>query len=151
EEPVLTVHRPPEEQPMRDYKGAWQSVEKYVFRTWNKTESARQRERLEAFMADAPCPACYGKRLRPEALAVSFEGRDITQMTSLPLIDLAGVIKDALADDGRGAMDRGGSRRSVAASLGGDLLERIEGIVRLGLGYLQLDRESTTLSLGELQ
>lgn len=151
EEPVLTVHRPPEERPMRDYKGAWQSVEKYVFRTYNKTESAKQRERLEAFMVDAPCPVCHGKRLRPEALAVRFEGRDITQMTSLPLIDLADVLRDALRNDGRGSLDRSGSQRSVAVSLGGDLLDRIDSVVRLGLGYLQLDRESTTLSLGELQ
>lgn len=151
EEPVLTVHRPPEERPMQDYKGAWQSVEKYVFRTYNKTESARQRERLEQFMADTTCPACHGKRLRPEALAVTFEGRDITQLTSLPLVDLAQVIADALADEGRGQMGRSGSQRSVAASLGGDVLERIESVVRLGLGYLRLDRESTTLSLGELQ
>ena len=151
EEPVLTVHRPPEERPMQDYKGAWQSVEKYVFRTYNKTESARQRERLEQFMADTTCPACHGKRLRPEALAVTFEGRDITQLTSLPLVDLAQLLADALADEGRGQMGRSGSQRSVAASLGGDVLERIESVVRLGLGYLRLDRESTTLSLGELQ
>jgi excinuclease ABC subunit A len=151
EEPVLTVHRPPEEQPMRDYKGAWQSVEKYVFRTYNKTESAKQRERLEAFMEDATCPDCHGKRLRPESLAITFEGRDITQMTSLPLVDLVEVLTEALADDGRGAMGRSGSQRSVAASLGKDVLDRIDSVVRLGLGYLSLDRPSTTLSLGELQ
>src|SRR5699024_708278 len=108
-------------------------------------------ERLEAFMADSPCPACHGKRLRPEALAVAFEGRDITQLTALPLVDLADFLTDALVDDGRGRMGRSGSARSVAASLGGDVLERIDSVVRLGLGYLRLDRESTTLSLGELQ
>lgn len=151
EEPVLTVHRPPEERPMRDYKGAWQSVEKYVFRTYNKTESAKQRERLEAFMEDSTCPDCHGKRLRPESLAVTFEGRDITQMTSLPLVDLVEVLDAALADDGRGSMGRSGSKRSVAASLGRDVLDRIDSVVRLGLGYLSLDRPSTTLSLGELQ
>jgi excinuclease ABC subunit A len=151
EEMVLTVHRPPEERPMRDYKGAWQSVEKYVFRTFNKTESPKQRARLEAFMEDSLCPACHGKRLRPEALAVTFEGRDITRMTSLSLIDLAGVLQAAIADGGRGQMGRTGSRASVAASLGSDVLERINAVVRLGLGYLSLDRASTTLSLGELQ
>lgn len=151
EEPVLTVHRPPEERPMTDYKGAWQSVEKYVFRTYNKTESAKQRERLEAYMTDEQCPACHGKRLRPEALAVTFEGCDITQMTSLPLSDLAGTLDRALMDDGRGEMGRRGPQRSVATSLGMELRDRIDSVIRLGLGYLRLDRGSTTLSLGELQ
>jgi len=151
EEPVLTVHRPPEERPMRDYKGAWQSVENYVFRTYNKTESAKQRARLEAFMVDAPCPTCHGRRLRTEALAVTFEGRDITQLTALPLVDLASVLADAISGEGRGQMARTGSQASVAASLGGDVLERIDAVTRLGLGYLSLDRASTTLSLGELQ
>ena len=114
EEPVMTVHRPPEERPMTDYKGAWQSVEKYVFRTYNKTESAKQRERLEAFMQDAPCPACGGRRLRPESLAVTFEGRHITQMTSLPLVELVDALTAVPVDDDRGGEGRSGSQRAVA-------------------------------------
>lgn len=145
DEPVLTVVRPPEERPMRDYKGAWQSVEKYVFRTYSRTDSEQQRKRLEPFMSDAPCPTCHGTRIRPESLRVTLGGRPITDVTSISLIDLSDWL-DALLATGTA-----GARGAVLKSLGGDLQRRIAAITKLGLGYLSMDRSSTTLSPGEMQ
>jgi excinuclease ABC subunit A len=152
EEPVLTVH--PERGPGREgetYQGQWQSAERYLFGTYTRTQSERQRQRLEPFFSTGRCPACRGKRLRPEALAVTFEGFDITELAAKPLDELHQILTGALAGDGRGAFGRSGSAASVAAEVGAELLARIEVIRKLGLGYLTMERSSTELSSGELQ
>lgn len=152
EEPTLIVHpvREPDKSPAT-YKGQWISVEKYLFSTYTKTQSESQRARLEPFFITGPCPTCHGKRLRPEALAVTFEGFDITEMASMPLDALRHVLAEAIADHGRGAFQRTGSQASVATALGADLLARLDVVIGLGLGYLTMARASTELSSGELQ
>lgn len=152
EEPVLTVH--PERGPGREgetYQGKWISAENYLFSTYLKTQSERQRERLEPFFTTTTCPACRGQRLRPESLAVTFEGAPITALASLPLDDLRLFLADAIAGDGAGAHGRSGPAASVALDLGDELLARIDVVRGLGLGYLTMDRASTDLSSGELQ
>lgn len=152
EEPVLTVH--PDRGPGREgetYQGRWISVEKYLFSTYLKTQSERQRQRLEPFFTTTTCPSCRGLRLRPEALAVTFEGAPITTLTSLPLDDLREFLTDAIAGNGAGAHGRSGPAASVALELGNELVARIDIVRGLGLGYLTMDRASTDLSSGELQ
>jgi excinuclease ABC subunit A len=152
EEPVLTVH--PERGPGREgetYQGQWISAENYLFSTFLKTQSERQRQRLEPFFTTTTCTACRGHRLRPEALAVTFEGHPITALASLPLDDLHQVLAGAIAGDGAGAHGRTGSAASVALDLGNELIARIDVVRGLGLGYLTMDRASTDLSSGELQ
>ena len=152
EESTLIVHpvREPGKSPAT-YKGQWISVENYLFSTYTKTQSESQRARLEPFFITGPCPTCHGKRLRPEALAVTFEGFDITELASMPLDALRQVLAEAVADRGRGAFQRMGSQASVAAALGADLLARLDVVIGLGLGYLTMARASTELSSGELQ
>jgi excinuclease ABC subunit A len=152
EEPVLTVH--PDRGPEREgetYQGRWISVENYLFSTYAKTKSERQRERLEPFFTTGRCPACRGKRLRPEALAVTFEGFDITELAERPLDELRQILAGAVAGNGRGAYQRSGSQASVAVEVGAELIARIDVVRGLGLGYLTMDRASTELSSGELQ
>ncbi|MFE5401907.1 ATP-binding cassette domain-containing protein [Streptomyces sp. NPDC056580] len=138
EQPVVTVH------PVRDadriqrpYQGTYTSARRYVMKTFSDTRSATLRAKAERFLASAPCPACGGSRLRPEALAVTFAGRTIAELAALPLTDLAAL----LPRDGT----------ETARVLTADLTARIEPVVELGLGYLSLDRATPTLSAGELQ
>ncbi|MEU5634697.1 ATP-binding cassette domain-containing protein [Streptomyces rishiriensis] len=137
EQPVVTVH------PVRDadriqrpYQGTYMSAHRYVMKTFADSRSTALRARAERFLTSAPCPACAGGRLRPEALAVTFAGRTIADMAALPLADLAGLL------DGRS---------EAARVLTEDLRSRIAPVVELGLGYLSLDRAAPTLSAGELQ
>ncbi|MFF5403095.1 ATP-binding cassette domain-containing protein [Streptomyces misionensis] len=137
EQPVVTVH------PVRDadriqrpYQGTYMSARRYVLKTFSDTKSPTLRKKAERFLASAPCPDCGGSRLRPEALAVTFGGRTIAELASLPLTDLAELLD-------------GGSE--TARVLTGDLKSRIAPVVELGLGYLSLDRSTPTLSAGELQ
>ncbi|MFJ6932216.1 ATP-binding cassette domain-containing protein [Streptomyces nigra] len=138
EQPVVTVH------PVRDadriqrpYQGTYMSARRYVMKTFADSRSATLRARAERFLTAAPCPACGGSRLRPEALAVTFAGRTIAELAALPLVELARTL------------DGGGSE--TARVLTGDLKARIAPVLELGLGYLSLDRATPTLSAGELQ
>ncbi|MGW6781687.1 ABC transporter [Streptomyces sp. NPDC054987] len=140
EQPVVTVH------PVRDadriqrpYQGTYMSAHRYVMRTFSDSRSATLRARAERFLADSPCPVCEGRRLRPEALAVTFAGRTIAQLASLALTDLDAVLASAPLDG------------EAARVLADDLRSRIGPVTELGLGYLSLDRTAPTLSAGELQ
>ncbi|MFF9134920.1 ATP-binding cassette domain-containing protein [Streptomyces sp. NPDC014806] len=137
EQPVVTVH------PVRDadriqrpYQGTYMSARRYVLKTFADSKSATLRAKAERFLTSAPCPACGGSRLRPEALAVTFAGRTIAELAALPLAELA----DTLTADGE-----------TARVLTEDLKSRIAPVLELGLGYLSLDRATPTLSAGELQ
>ncbi|MGP3689618.1 ABC transporter [Streptomyces sp. IBSNAI002] len=140
EQPVVTVH------PVRDadriqrpYQGTYTSAHRYVMRTFSDSKSATLRARAEGFLADSPCPVCEGRRLRPEALAVTFAGYGIAELAAMALTGLDGVLADAPLED------------EAARVLAQDLRARIGPVVELGLGYLSLDRAAPTLSAGELQ
>ncbi|MFF8261371.1 ABC transporter [Streptomyces virginiae] len=140
EQPVVTVH------PVRDadriqrpYQGTYMSAHRYVMRTFSDSKSASLRARAEKFLADSPCPVCEGRRLRPEALAVTFAGRTIAELAALALTDLDAVLASASLDG------------EAARVLADDLRSRIGPVTELGLGYLSLDRTAPTLSAGELQ
>ncbi|MFF7330215.1 ATP-binding cassette domain-containing protein [Streptomyces sp. NPDC008150] len=140
EQPVVTVH------PVRDagriqrpYQGTYMSARRYVLKTFSDSKSTSLRAKAERFLTSERCPVCDGRRLRPEALAVTFAGRTVADLAALPLTDL-----DALL-----AGERDGSE--TVRVLTGDLRSRIAPVVELGLGYLGLDRATPTLSAGELQ
>ncbi len=133
------------------YHGHWSSAEKYLLRNLAKTQSTTQREKLEAFIADGPCPTCRGKRLRPAALAVTFAGVDIAAMAAMPLSDVCALLDSGLEEQSRGTDRHGAAASSAARSLVKDFGARVEAIIGLGLGYLSMDRSSTALSPGELQ
>ncbi|WP_329285581.1 excinuclease ABC subunit UvrA [Streptomyces sp. NBC_00691] len=141
DQPVVTVH------PVRDadriqrpYQGTYTSARHYVLRTFSDSKSPTLRAKAERFLTSEPCPACGGGRLRPEALAVTFAGRTIADVASLPLTALAGLLAATAEEDGE-----------TARVLTEDLVARIATVTELGLGYLSLDRATPTLSNGELQ
>ena len=143
EHPVVTVNFEREAgRIQRPYQGRWVGVREYVLETFATTRSAPIRRRLRGYLDASPCPVCGGRRLRPEALAVTFAGHDIAALTGLPLERLVTLLRDATADH---------DPDSAAGTLLGDLLGRSELVVDLGLGYLALDRAVPTLSAGELQ
>ncbi|MFI5860160.1 ABC transporter [Streptomyces sp. NPDC051546] len=140
EQPVVTVHPVREaDRIQRPYQGTYMSAHRYVMRTFADSKSLTLRARAERFLTDAPCPVCGGRRLRPEALAVTFAGRTIAELAALALTELDGVLATA----------HGGGEASRV--LTEDLRSRIGPVTELGLGYLSLDRAAPTLSAGELQ
>jgi excinuclease ABC subunit A len=77
------------------YQGTFTGARRYVLHTFATTQSALMRRRVSRYMAASPCPSCHGKRLKPEALSVTFAGLDIGALSQLPLRDLAEVLRPA--------------------------------------------------------
>ena len=75
------------------YQGTFSGARRYVLHTFTHSQSALMRKRVSQFMRASACPLCAGKRLKREALSVTFAGLDIAELAQLPLLQLAEVLK----------------------------------------------------------
>jgi excinuclease ABC subunit A len=136
------------------YMGTFTGARRYVLHTFATTQSAMMKKRVARYMVSAECPACRGKRLRPESLRVTFGGCDITEISRLPLKTLAVMLRP-YADGANKALARRTKdhpeQAIVAQRITEDIVARLETLLDLGLGYLALERGTPTLSPGELQ
>jgi excinuclease ABC subunit A len=106
------------------------------------TTSEGYREYLLDYMSATECPTCHGARLRPESLAVKVNGMSISEFTDLPIaraLDTARKIKLT------------GRDLAIAGRILHEVIERLEFLNAVGLGYLSLGRSAATLSGGEGQ
>jgi excinuclease ABC subunit A len=135
----ILVYGPPKgEAPRTGFHG----ILAYLRDSITEARSEGYREYMMNFMTATPCPVCRGKRLRPESLAVKIGGLSIADFTALPLnralsaaINLTFTSREAL----------------VAERIRREIAERLEFLCRVGLSYLSLDRNASTLSGGEGQ
>ncbi|MBC7644270.1 MAG: excinuclease ABC subunit UvrA, partial [Thermoleophilia bacterium] len=125
-------------------------AKRYIMRTLAESKSAPQRARALRYVETVNCEVCGGARLRPDALAVTFAGSNIAELAALPMRDLAVVLRPAAGHHTDGSEHDGGTSEA-AALLASDLVARLDSLIALGLGYLSTDRETPTLSAGELQ
>ncbi|WP_067690936.1 ATP-binding cassette domain-containing protein [Nocardia jejuensis] len=140
ERPTVTVE--PEREAgriQRPYQGTYTGARDLLLRSYAESRSESTRTRAAQFLDTRTCPLCHGKRLNPQALAVTFAGYDITELARLPLTGLSEVLRPYT------------SRSGAAGLLTQDLTSRLNVLDDLGLGYLSVDREAPTLSAGELQ
>ncbi|BBZ64990.1 excinuclease ABC subunit A [Mycolicibacterium insubricum] len=79
------------------YQGTFIGARRYVLDTFATTKSAGVKKRVSQFVGSGPCPACHGKRLKPEALSVTFEGLDIAALSRLTLDQLAALCATVLS------------------------------------------------------
>jgi excinuclease ABC subunit A len=135
------------------YQGTFTGARRYVLQTFANTESAAMKKRVARYMVSTECPLCRGKRLRREALSVTFAGLDITEMSRLPLERLAQLMKPFAK--GEVPPDTAAAKHPeqliVTRRIAADLCARLGVLLDLGLGYLALERSTPTLSPGELQ
>ena len=136
------------------YQGTFTGARRYVLHTFATTQSALMKKRVARFMAGQPCPMCHGKRLKREALAVTFAGLDIGAVAHLSLDELALLLEPAAragANEASRAPALSAEKRIAAQRIAQNVRERIATLQALGLGYLSLERSTPTLSQGELQ
>jgi excinuclease ABC subunit A len=133
-----------------NYMGTFSSARRHLFHTLSHTQSALMRRQVLQYMLRQDCPVCHGKRLKPEALRVTFTGLDIAEMGRLSLRQLSARLADA-ADDFRAKHAGHPEQAEVARRLTADICARLAVLLDLGLGYLALERSTPTLSPGELQ
>ncbi|ROL89834.1 excinuclease ABC subunit UvrA [Pseudomonas chlororaphis] len=79
------------------YMGTFSGARRYVLHTFTHSQSALMKKRVSQFMLGSPCPLCEGKRLKREALSVTFAGLDIGELSQMPLLQLAEVLKPVAA------------------------------------------------------
>ncbi|HKR19843.1 MAG TPA: excinuclease ABC subunit UvrA, partial [Stellaceae bacterium] len=124
----------------RPFEGVIPNIE----RRWRETESIWRREELSRYQNTAPCEACQGRRLKPEALAVKIRKLDISQVAEMSIL-AAGEWFGGLAQH------LTQKQRDIAARILKEINERLEFLRNVGLEYLTLSRASGTLSGGESQ
>ena len=100
------------------------------------------REWLLGYMSATVCPQCKGKRLRPESLAVTASGLSIADFTAMPLTGALDTVREFHFSE---------RERLITDRLQREIIERLEFLNAVGLGYLSLDRSAATLSGGEGQ
>jgi excinuclease ABC subunit A len=123
-------------------KTGFMGVLAYLKQAMEDSTSEGYREFLLDYMSATECPACDGKRLRPESLAVKVNAMSIADFTALPVSRALDVAK-AIKLTGREAL--------IAARIVHEIVERLQFLNAVGLGYISLDRSAATLSGGEGQ
>ena len=111
-----------------------------VERRWKQTKSEGAKEYYLGFLAFVPCRSCQGRRLRPESLAVTVEGRSIAEVAGMTVAEASRILRGLVLTE-RDQQIVGQVVKEIRARLG--FLENV------GLTYLTLDRASGTLSGGE--
>jgi excinuclease ABC subunit A len=111
-------------------------------RRYKSAPSEAVRQWVEEFMAARPCPQCNGSRLKPEALAVTVGGRNISQVTSMSVLATLRFLETVKFSEREGL---------IANQIMKQLKARLQFLVDVGLGYLTLSRHAGTLAGGEAQ
>lgn len=146
---VLTTDDQPTVEVKEGYKGTYMSPKRWVEHTFADSASARMRATAASFMTERLCPMCHGKRLNPEALAVTIAGIDIAEAARLPLTGLVSFLENARTHPATGELSV--ERNQAAQALIDVLVDQLGTLIGLGLGYLEVARPTSTLSSGELK
>ncbi|MGN6799211.1 MAG: excinuclease ABC subunit UvrA [Gaiellaceae bacterium] len=126
----------------RSYMIAFEGIISSLERRYRETDSSTQRERIEEYMSFRPCPVCKGARLKPEVLAVTVGERNIHQFTKQSITAALRFL------DG---LDLTKTEELIGHRIVKEIRERLTFLDDVGVGYLNLDRASATLSGGEAQ
>lgn len=111
-------------------------------RRYRETQSDWSKQEIEAYMHLTPCPACHGKRLKPESLAVTVGGLSIAELSDLSIRHAKEFIS---------GLSLSVSESIIAAQIVKELNARLGFLINVGLDYLTLSRPSSSLSGGEAQ
>src|SRR3989475_4566260 len=125
-----------------DADGGFEGVVAVLERRYRETESEDIRREIEPFMAERPCPACKGSRLRPESLGLKIGGRSIAEVVGFTIKEAAAFFADVTLSE---------RETLIARRVLKEIRERLGFLRDVGLDYLTLDRPSATLSGGEGQ
>jgi excinuclease ABC subunit A len=143
----ITVRYTNQEGHVSYYDTNYEGVIPNLNRRFRETDSDYVRSEIERYMTASPCPDCHGARLKPESLAVTIDDKNIIEVTRMSLFDeqhwferLAGPETPFSARD-----------QQIAYQILKEIRARLDFLVEVGVGYLTLDRRTSTLSGGEAQ
>lgn len=124
------------------YVSEWEGIIPNLERRYHETTSDWTKQEIEKYMTILPCETCHGKKLKPEALAVTVGGKNISDLTEMSVEKLYAFI-DALTFSGAEEM--------IAKPILKEIKARLNFLKDVGLNYLTLARSAITLSGGEAQ
>jgi excinuclease ABC subunit A len=122
----------------RPFRGIVVSLERW----YRETTSAQWRQELEQYLATLPCPVCQGARLKPEVLAVTVDGLNIHEVTTLSIRSALTFFEN---------LSLSPREELIATQILKEIRARLGFMVAVGLDYLTLDRQAGTLAGGEAQ
>ena len=120
----------------------WHGAIKAIEEKLHDASSDMQREKYQQYFSTIPCPTCGGKRLKPEILAVTINGKSIFDVCNLSARDSLVFFK---------GLSFSGADERIAAPIVKEIIARLQFLVDVGLDYLTLERATATLSGGEAQ
>ncbi|MEA2345313.1 MAG: excinuclease subunit, partial [Thermoanaerobaculia bacterium] len=124
------------------YNGTYEGIVPMLARRHKETDNDDIREEVERFMTPMNCPDCKGRRLKPEALAVTVSGQPIDKVVALQLKN---------ADQFFKTIELTPREEQIAGKILKEVRDRLGFLCSVGVGYLMLDRSAATLSGGEGQ
>ncbi len=124
------------------YESAWEGVIPNLKRRYRETSSDYTKSEIERYMTVLPCNTCGGKRLKKEALAVKINGKNISELTDMPVSELYAFIDNLTFDN---------TSTLIATPIVKEIKARLKFLIDVGLNYLTLSRSASTLSGGEAQ
>lgn len=122
--------------------GTFEGIINNLERRYQNTNSSYSRDDIESYMTAQPCPQCHGARLNDKTLAVTVGGKNIYEMTCMPVVDLLAFFEEMKLTDREALI----GQRVIK-----EIKERLGFLKSVGLGYLTLSRSAGTLSGGESQ
>lgn len=129
-------------QGLYSYQSPWPGALAWLRERLEEAPSEKVRVTLEELVSPIVCPECEGRRLRSDSLAVRLGGRGIAEYTSLPIENAADAFDSITLTD---------REQQIAGPILREIKNRLRFLATVGLGYLTLDRSSSTLSGGEGQ
>jgi excinuclease ABC subunit A len=127
---------------VRSYTANFEGIVPYLQRRHSESESDTQREQIEGYMREVPCPTCSGARLRPLSLGVTIDGHSISEICDMSIGDAAKTLA------GLSLSERD---RLIAERVVKEVNARMGFLLDVGLDYLSLSRSAATLAGGEAQ
>ncbi len=170
----VTLHYRTSQGLQRTYTTHFEGVVPNLQRRYREASSDYAKQEIERYMAERDCPACRGRRLKPEALAVTVADRPIDAVTAMSVTEmlrwveeLQGEPAENVATEDLDAQREGETsdsaspeapslpltrrQRAIARQILKELHDRLSFMANVGLDYLTIDRRASTLSGGEAQ
>ena len=113
---------------------------------YDETDSDYLKTEIEKYMVEKVCPTCHGQRLRPEVLNITLDNKNIVDVTSMNIEKLLEYFKEL--SQSKNLKD---FEQMIAGQIIKEVRERLQYLCDVGLGYLTLDRNASTLAGGEAQ
>ena len=126
----------------RSYDAKFEGLVPWLQRRHSDAESDAQREQVEGYMREVPCPDCEGSRLAPFSLGVTIDGHSIAEICGMSIGDAAAALNGLKLSE---------RDRMIAERVVKEVNARMGFLLDVGLDYLSLSRSAATLAGGEAQ